>query len=57
MEVSGEDFIEDETFLERVIALKEIFPESLRNVADTLTRSILGATKASLSKGKTGAWW
>lgn len=49
--------IEDETFLERVTALKEMFPESLQKAVGTVNTAMINTTKSMFSKGRTGAWW
>ncbi|CAF1387870.1 unnamed protein product [Rotaria sordida] len=49
--------LEDETMLERIIALKEMFPESVQNAVGTLNRTVLNTTKSAYSKGRTATWW
>ncbi|CAF2398773.1 unnamed protein product [Rotaria sp. Silwood2] len=49
--------LEDETILERIIALKEMFPESVQNAVGTLNHTVINATKTAYSKGRTATWW
>ena len=49
--------LEDETILERIIALKEIFPESVQNAAGELNRALISASKLMYSKGRSTVWW
>lgn len=52
-----DDFIEDETILERIIALKEMFPESIQNAVGTLNRTLIDTSKSVYSKGRSATWW
>lgn len=52
-----DDLLEDETFLERVIALKEMFPESVQNAVGTINRAVINSSKLAYNKGRTAAWW
>ena len=58
-EVTDDDdvLLEDETLLERVAALKEMFPESVQNVVGTLSRTVVNTSKLAYSKGRSAAWW
>ncbi|CAF0914118.1 unnamed protein product [Rotaria sp. Silwood1] len=49
--------LEDETILERIIALKEMFPESIQNAVGTLNRTVINATKLAYNKSRTATWW
>ncbi len=49
--------LEDETVLERIIALKEMFPESVQKAAGTVNRAVINTSKFAYSKGRTAAWW
>ncbi|CAF4065670.1 unnamed protein product, partial [Rotaria magnacalcarata] len=49
--------LEDETFLERIIALREMFPEALQNAVGALNRTMIDATKLAFNKGRTASWW
>jgi hypothetical protein len=50
-------FLEDETILERIVALKEMFPESVQKAFGTLNSTVVNTSKFALSKGRTAAWW
>lgn len=52
-----DDLVEDETLLERIIALKEMFPESIRNTVETLNRGMINTSKLAYNKGRSAAWW
>ncbi|CAM2717946.1 unnamed protein product [Rotaria socialis] len=47
--------LEDETFLERIIALREMFPEALQNAVGALNRMTIEATKLAFNKGRTAS--
>lgn len=49
--------LEDETFLERVVALKEMFPEPVQNAVGTINRAVVNTSKLAFNKGRTAAWW
>lgn len=49
--------LEDETFLERIVALKEMFPERVQNAVGTINRTVINTSKLAFSKGRTAAWW
>lgn len=49
--------LEDETFLERVVALKEMFPEPVQNAVGAINRAVVNTSKLAFSKGRTAAWW
>jgi hypothetical protein len=49
--------LEDETILERIVALKEMFPESVQNAVGKLNRTVINTSKLAYSKGRTAAWW
>lgn len=51
-----EDF-EDETIVERIVALKEMFPESVQNAVGSVNRALVNGSKLALSKGRTATWW
>ncbi|CAF0807344.1 unnamed protein product [Adineta ricciae] len=52
-----DDLLEDETVLERIIALKEMFPESVQNTVGKVNSAVINTTKFAYSKGRTAAWW
>ncbi|CAF2044443.1 unnamed protein product [Rotaria magnacalcarata] len=57
---TGDDddlFVEDETTLERIIALKEMFPETIRNTLGTINSTLLNTSKLAYDKGRSAAWW
>ncbi|CAF1186484.1 unnamed protein product [Adineta steineri] len=49
--------LEDETVLERIVALKEMFPESVQNTVGKLNRAVINTSKFAYNKGRTAAWW
>jgi hypothetical protein len=49
--------LEDETILERIVALKEMFPESVQNAVGKLNNAVINTSKLAYSKGRTAAWW
>ncbi|CAF4938519.1 unnamed protein product [Rotaria magnacalcarata] len=49
-------FVEDETTLERIIALKEMFPETIRNTLGTINSTLLNTSKLAYDKGRSAAW-
>lgn len=49
--------LEDETILERIIALKEMFPESVQNAAGKINQAVVNTSKLAYNKGRTAAWW
>ncbi len=49
--------LEDETILERIVALKEMFPESVQNTVGKLNHAVINTSKLAYSKGRTAAWW
>lgn len=49
--------IDDETILERIVALKEMFPESVQNAVGKLNSAVINTSKLAMSKGRTAAWW
>ncbi|CAF1395797.1 unnamed protein product [Rotaria sp. Silwood1] len=49
--------LEDETILERIIALKEMFPESIQNTVGTVKRTVINTSKFAYNKGRSAAWW
>ncbi|CAF1095709.1 unnamed protein product [Rotaria sordida] len=49
--------LEDETILERIIALKEMFPESIQNTVGTINRTVINTSKFAYNKGRSVAWW
>jgi hypothetical protein len=49
--------LEDETILERVVALKEMFPERVQNAVGNFNRAVINTSKLAYSKGRTAAWW
>jgi hypothetical protein len=49
--------LEDETILERIAALKEMFPESVQNAVGKVNNAVINTTKLAYSKGRTAAWW
>jgi hypothetical protein len=49
--------LEDETILERIVALKEMFPESVQNAVGKLNHAVINTSKLAYSKGRTAAWW
>ena len=57
MDDEDDSLLEDETVLERIAALKEMFPESVQNVAGKLNRAVINTSKFAYSKGRTAAWW
>ena len=58
-EVDSDDdlLLEDETILERVVALKEMFPESVQNAVSNFNHAVINTSKLAYSKGRTAAWW
>ena len=52
-----DDLLEDETLLERIIALKEMFPESVQNTVGKVNHAVVSTSKFAYSKGRTAAWW
>jgi len=58
-EVDSDDdlLLEDETILERVVALKEMFPERVQNAFGSFNRAVINTSKLAYSKGRTAAWW
>ena len=52
-----EEEVEDETILERIVALKEMFPEPVQNAVGTLNRTLVNTSKLAYSKGRSAAWW
>lgn len=57
VEEEEDAFIEDETILERIAALKEMFPESVQNAAGAINRAVINTSKLACSKGRSAAWW
>merc|ERR1719439_293965 len=51
-----DDDIEDETILERIQALSEMFPESLRNATSKGCELSISASLGAWSKGKSLLW-
>ena len=49
--------LEDETFLERVVALKEMFPEPVQNAVSAINHAVVNTSKLAFSKGRIAAWW
>ncbi|UJR36704.1 hypothetical protein I4U23_029421 [Adineta vaga] len=49
--------LEDETILERIAALKEMFPESVQNTVGKVNRAVVDTSKFAYSKGRSAAWW
>jgi hypothetical protein len=49
--------LEDETILERIVALKEMFPESVQNTVGTINRAVVNTSKFAYTKGRSAAWW
>jgi hypothetical protein len=58
-EVNDDDdeWIEDETLLERIAALKEMFPEGVQKAVGTLNRTVVNTSKLAYNKGRSAAWW
>jgi len=58
-EVDSDDdlLLEDETILERIVALKEMFPERVQNAFGSFNRTVINTSKLAYSKGRTAAWW
>lgn len=52
-----DSLIEDETILERIIALKEMFPESVQNAAGKFNSAVINLTKFAYTKGRSTTWW
>ncbi|CAF4328288.1 unnamed protein product, partial [Adineta steineri] len=44
---------DDETVLERIVALKEMFPESVQNSVGKSNRAVINTSKFAYSKGRT----
>jgi hypothetical protein len=58
-EVDDDDdlLLEDETILERIVALKEMFPESVQNAVGKINRAVINTSKLAYNKGRTVTWW
>jgi len=58
-EVDNDDdlLLEDETILERIVALKEMFPESVQNAVGKFNRAVINTSKFAYSKGRAATWW
>ena len=57
IEEVDDDSIEDETLFERIEALKEIFPETLRNLISNINKTVVKTSKFTFIKGRSAAWW
>lgn len=56
-EEEEDEELEDETIVERIVALKDMFPEPLQNAVGTLNRTLVNTSKLAYSKGRSAAWW
>jgi hypothetical protein len=57
VDVDDDLLLEDETILERIVALKEMFPESVQNAVGKMSHAVINTSKFAYSKGRTTAWW
>jgi len=55
-DIEDDDDFEDETILERIVALSEMFPESLRNASTKCVDLSISASLGAWSKGKGLLW-
>jgi hypothetical protein len=56
-EVNADDDDDDDAILERIVALKEMFPERIQNAVGFMNSTVVNTTKFACSKGRTAAWW